>query len=122
MNILILEPDRKVSLVYQRALTAAGHNVRIEHHAQDAITSIDKSQPDIVIVELQLIRHGGMEFLYELRSYSEWLSMKVILLTMVPSHQLILSDKSKKELGIVEHLYKPETTLEQLVCCVGGHG
>jgi len=83
--------------------------------AQDAIDSIDKSKPKLIILELQLHVHNGIEFLHELRSYPDWQMIPIILLTLVPEHELGLSEDSKKQLNIVGYHYKPHTSLEQLV-------
>jgi two-component system phosphate regulon response regulator PhoB len=71
-NILLIEPDRLLAEIYQRALSSEGHNVVVCAGAQSAILSADQSTPDLVILELQLVEHSGIEFLYEFRSYSEW--------------------------------------------------
>lgn len=76
----------------------------------------DQIRPDIVVLELQLIEHSGIEFLYEFRSYSDWRNIPVIVHSHVPAQEFGASEKLlSKHLGIGEYLYKPHTTLNQLL-------
>lgn len=115
-NILLLEPDKVLAGLYIQAFEHQGHTVRRVVSAQDAVFHVDELLPDIVIVELQLVAHSGIEFLYELRSYSEWQNIPVVIHSCIPptefegSMQLLRST-----LGVREYLYKPHTTLRQLL-------
>jgi DNA-binding response OmpR family regulator len=114
MNILLIEPDKILADTYQSALIADGHEVVHTRSAQDAVHRADQTMPDVVVLELQLPRHNGVEFLYEFRSYSEWLNIPVVVHTFVPPHELAQAVILEKELGVVRTLYKPDTTLAQL--------
>ena len=115
-RILLIEPDLILARTYATALETAGHEVYPVSSAQSGIMVADDKNPDLVILEIQLIKHSGIEFLYEFRSYQEWQSIPVIVLSQVPpgefndSWQLL-----KNELGVGPYLYKPLTTLKQLI-------
>jgi response regulator RpfG family c-di-GMP phosphodiesterase len=82
----------------------------------------DRFQPDLVVIELQLVEHSGIEFLYEFRSYPDWQDVPVIVQSQVPPREFNASIQLlKDELGIKEYLYKPQTTLKQLLRSVNGH-
>jgi DNA-binding response OmpR family regulator len=119
MNILLIEPDVKLAGIYQAALQQAGHTVHRASAAQEAVHEADNSKPDIVVLELQLAKHNGVEFIYEFRSYSEWQNVPIILLTMVPPHSLGITAEMLQQLGITDCLYKPATNLRKLVEAVG---
>ena len=115
-KILLIEPDFLLSKIYKQALEDYGHTVACAATAQSAINAADGFQPDLVILELQLVEHSGIEFLYEFRSYVDWQKIPVIVHTQVPEiefaqSQALLTD----ELGVVGYLYKPETTLQTLM-------
>lgn len=118
MNILLVEPDIVLARTYVTALKREGHKVVCVNSAQAAVHEADKHAPDIVILELQLPRHNGVEFLYEFRSYGEWLRIPIMLHTFVPPHELAQADILTRELGVVRTLYKPDTTLAQLCSAV----
>lgn len=118
-KILLIEPDRLLADTYFKVLAKAGHQVGVSAGAQAAITAADRVKPDLVILELQLTGHSGIEFLYEFRSYPEWQGIPVIIHTLVPLSEFAASQElMKRELGVNTYLYKPRTSLRQLVSTV----
>lgn len=117
-RILLLEPDRVLASQYGTFLTEQGHQVQAFAEAQGAIVAADADKPDVIIAELLLAGHSGIEFLYELRSYPEWHDIPVIVLTRIPPDQAGLTSDSMQELRIATSLYKPDTTLQKLAAWV----
>src|SRR4051812_38173952 len=116
MKILLIEPDRPLANTYRAALEADGHKVVMCSSAQAGIFAADEFQPEIVILELQLVGHSGVEFLYEFRSYSDWQSTPVILFSNVPAAEFEGSwELMRDELGVRAYLYKPLTSLQELL-------
>lgn len=118
MNILLIEPNRLLAAAYRRALEKTGHAVTWQQTAQAAISAADTQKPDVIVLELQLVGHSGVEFLYELRSYTDWQTIPVIVHSFVPEENLVLQRGQLKQLGIAAIFYKPTTTLNQLVRAV----
>lgn len=116
MKVLLVEPDILLAKTYRKALEQAGHQVQTSFTAQDAIHAADSDTPELVILEMQLVSHSGVEFLYEFRSYPEWQHVPVVALSVVPpgefqgSRQLL-----RGHLGVERYLYKPHTTLAKLL-------
>lgn len=100
---------------YRRALETAGYTVVVVANAQGAIHYIDTQRPRLVVTELQLAEHNGVEFLYELRSYPDWQDLPVIILTSVPPQDAGLNDTLLSNLSVTKYCYKPHTTLQQLI-------
>jgi DNA-binding response OmpR family regulator len=118
-QVLIIEPDKLLAKTYLSALKTAGHKVKVASNSQEAINMADKAAPDIVIMELQLVGHSGIEFLYEFRSYTDWQNIPVLIHSQVPYAELkdgwpILSE----QLGVSEYRYKPATSLQSLISSV----
>lgn len=118
MHVLLLEPDKVLAAIYAQALSKAGHSVVCESDAQAAINNIDKYTPDVVILELQLASHNGLEFLYELRSYPEWQNMPAVVLSTVPDTSFSVG--MQQQLGVVAYHYKPQTTINSLLNTLDG--
>ena len=115
-NVLLIEPDRILAETYAQAILSAGHKVAVAPGAQSGILVADRLQPDIVVLELQLVEHSGIEFLYEFRSYPDWQAVPVIIQTQVPPREFNASTELlRNELGVREYLYKPHTDLRQLL-------
>ena len=82
--------------------------------ADQAIELADSTAPDIVVTELSLAGHSGLEFLYEFRSYIDWRSVPVIIYTSQKVDDTLQNTHDWKQLGITQYLYKPHTSLQQL--------
>jgi len=118
-HILLIEPDRPLAGSYCQALETAGHQVVLCAGAQSAIFATDSRIPDVIVLELQLIEHSGIEFLYELRSYPEWQSIPVVVLSHIPPAEFTGSQKLLiDELGVRAYHYKPLTSLRSLLTSV----
>lgn len=115
-HILLLEPDTILANLYTRALTHVGHTSRRTVSAQDAVFQVDEKRPDVILVELQLVGHSGIEFLYELRSYHEWQDIPVVVHSCIPPTEFSDSIKLLREkLGVTAYLYKPHTSLQTML-------
>lgn len=114
-TILLLEPDRQLAGSYRQALQAAGHTVHWQNDAEAALSLLDDHTPDIIILEFHLANHNGVEFLYEMRSYPDCDHIPVLLHTMVPAEHAGLGRHYWPQLGIHDYLYKPQTSLAQLI-------
>ena len=114
-KILLVEPNKILSKTYGLAFEAAGFEVKICQSAHSAIMATDQQFPDIVILELNMAGHNGVEFLYELRSYPEWQQIPVIINTMTSKEALNISESVWEDLKIYDFHYKPQTTLSDLI-------
>lgn len=116
MKILLLEPDKVLADTYRQALMTAGHKVVMCATAQAAIFAADDLQPDVVVMELQLTGHSGIEFLYEFRTYDDWLTVPIIIMTNVPAGEFDGSwELLQRQLGVQAYHYKPITSLRGLL-------
>jgi len=113
-QILLLEPDNLVAKQCKNYLESNGYKVSWCKNAQDAVNSADSNSPGLVIMELLLTAHSGIEFLYEFRSYNEWRKVPVIIFSRIPRADLPASDNTLKDLGVSAFLYKPDTSLQRL--------
>ncbi len=118
-RVLLIEPDRVLAKTYHQALMTAGHVVQTCGSAQSAIIMADSFDPEVVVLELQLVSHSGAEFLYEFRSYADWQSVPVLVHTNISPTRFTGSFAvTQKQLGINQYLYKPLTTLRDLLRAV----
>ncbi|MET0779307.1 MAG: response regulator [Candidatus Saccharimonadales bacterium] len=114
-HILLLEPNTLLARTYTQVLMQAGHTVAPVRGAQQAIHAADQQMPDIVILELQLPAHNGIEFLHEFRSYPEWQQVPAVVnTTLAPALMQPYTQTLKQDLGVQVILYKPTATLAEL--------
>lgn len=114
MQVLLIEPDQLLADTYCAVLEKAGHRVACARSAQQAVYTADEQMPDVIVLEPQLPRHNGIEFLYELKSYTEWQHVPVIILTSLTPAAFELSPVLRTQLGVVSVLGKSRTSLERL--------
>lgn len=115
-NILLLEPDSVLANTYVKALEQVGHDVACCISAGEALQALDGFKPHLVVMELQLTGHDGIEFLHELRSYPDGRNLPVIVNTnLAPSALQPLLEVLNRDLGVRVCLYRPRTTLQQLI-------
>lgn len=113
-HVLVVDADAQLRKAAVSALEAAGLSSVAVSSAERAIASCETMQPDVIVLDLQLRGHSGVELLHELRSYGEWQQIPVVLYTAVPSSDLTGFEQAFDLLGIKSYLYKPETTLKKL--------
>lgn len=118
MTILLVEPDILLAKAYSTAMQEAGMKVQHVVDAQAAINMADACTPDIVVLEVQLVAHNGIEFMQEFRSYVEWGNIPIILHTFISPHLMQVHDKIMKQYGVGAILYKPQTALAKLVATI----
>ncbi len=114
MKVLVVEPDRILARTYVTALESAGHHVSHVVSAQAAVRAADAGVPDVAVVSLGIARHNAAEFLYEFKSYPEWQSVPVVLIT--PRLDYELGDQSilQNQLGVRAVSVRSQITLTQL--------
>lgn len=117
-KLLLIEPDKILANTYKEFLHAKNHHVAPAFTAQQAIRALDAFPPDLVILELQLAGHNGIEFLYELRSYTDLQSIPVMVHTSIPKGSFANADTMLAALGVTDYLYKSMTSLQQLAAAV----
>lgn len=114
-HILLVQPDAILGETYRKALQACG-TVAWARSAEQAIQLADDHAPDIVVLELKLPRHNGVEFLYEFKSYPEWRDVPVVVVSHGGS--LDIAESALHDLRIVARVDSHTTSLKELCSIV----
>lgn len=113
-KVLLIEPDYNLARSYICALNAQSMICVNEHDVEIAISKLDVIQPQVIILELQLKGHNGIEFLHEFRSYADWQEIPIVINSVIPEEESGLTKAIQKKLGISDYCYKPQTSVLQL--------
>lgn len=116
--ILIVEPSTALADAISDSLKMQGLSSVIASSAADSIAQADENDIDLVIIELLMSKHNGLEFIYEFRSYEDWWNVPIIIYTHLTSQELGLNKQLASEMGVVDYFYKPSTSLKQLTLAV----
>jgi CheY-like chemotaxis protein len=114
-KILFLEPDSLLAKTYSQSLIDGGLEVLIATNAQQAVHLLDENEISLVIMEVQLAGHNGVEFIYEMRSYPEWREIPIIINTFFNPENLPKKLIADKKLNIAKVLSKSRLQLSDLV-------
>lgn len=113
-RILLVESDKLIAGNLRGVLKKAGHQVNWHVDPQAALDAADLQLPEAVIVDLVLANHGGIEFLYEFRSYPEWQEVPVIVFSSLSAEELKEALAGFEHLNVSAYHYKLHTTLSEL--------
>ncbi len=113
-HILLIEPDYVLAKATAKYLSGKKYLVSHCADAQSAVALCDDNPPDVVVLELQLAAHSGVEFIYEFRSYADWAHVPIIILSSLAGDESIKSEDYKRQFFISDVLKKSDTSLAQL--------
>lgn len=110
VNILMIEDDTIDVMDTQRTLSRIGllYKIKVCKNGEEALAYLSgvehDTRPDIVLLDLNMPKMNGMEFLNVLRSIDRWKDIKVFVITTSAEKE----EKSKMtELGISGYIVKP---------------
>ena len=81
---LVIEDDYDISIIFAKALRAAGYETQVIRSGDTALTWLSSTTPDLVILDLQLPRTSGMEILHHIRADPRLTQTRVIIATAYP--------------------------------------
>lgn len=112
MHILLLDSHKTTQKTVREIF--ASDQVSVVSKASDALLRANDTTPDVVVMELSLAGHSGFEFLYEFRTYEDWLETPVVIYSTLKLEDSVLNSRAWKQLNIADYFYKSDTTLAQL--------
>ncbi len=118
-RILLIESDRLIAANVIKVLKKAGYEVDWQVDPQSALDIADNELPSVIIIDLVLAGHGGIEFLYEFRSYPDWQEIPVVVFSSLSAEELKEALVGFDHLNVTNYHYKPNTTLAELTRTVG---
>lgn len=118
-HVLVLEPDVILGTLLKAEAIKRGYSADWKKTAEAAVHAADLKRPDVVIMELQISKHNGIEFLYEFKSYTEWLAVPIVIYTHLPSIEMASIFKVSTQLQIVAVYHKSHCSVEQLYDSIG---
>ena len=103
-HILIVDDEPNVRLVFRTALESTGAELAASENGEAALAWLKDHSVDLVLLDLQMPRIGGMEVLEQLRAGGN--DVPVIIIT---AHGSIPDAVAAMKLGAIDFLSKPLT-------------
>jgi len=114
-KILIVEDDRFLRDLIAKKLTSEGFKINLALDGPEALESVEKEKPDLILLDIILPGVNGFEVLKKLKEMPAYQDIPVIILS-----NLSQADDVKKgtELGAVDFLIKAHFTPSEIVAKV----
>lgn len=114
-NILVLEDNDRINQAYQLILQKEGHNVSVAFDGQEGLEKTAEQEPDIILLDLDMPRMDGLEFLrrYDVREKHK--KVKVVIMSNLDK------DKEVEEalrLGAYKYILKAHASPRQLATLI----
>lgn len=90
-------------------------SVRCSENAESAIQLIDEQKPKIIVLEIQIAKHSGVEFLHEFRSYEDWLNVPILIYSKVPKYVFAAQEIDWDKYGVKQYLTKSKYSTKDLI-------
>ncbi len=107
--ILIVDDTPKNLQVLGKTLHEIGYNIAVANSGNQAIDSIEKEKPDLILLDIQMPEMDGFEVCRRLKQNEETKDIPIIFLTAVTESSKIIEGF---ELGAVDYITKPFNSSE----------
>ncbi|HLG29114.1 MAG TPA: response regulator [Candidatus Brocadiales bacterium] len=101
-SILIVDDERELRNLFNKALTKEGYNVLVAENGEKAIDAVKKDEPDLVLLDIRMPGMGGMDVLRRLKAIRR--NLVVVILT---GYGTIESARMAMMLGAHDYVTKP---------------
>ena len=118
-HVLHIEDDVWLRDLYATGLKRmAETTVHTAASAEAALEVLDSTTIDLLVLDMFLGQFNGIEFLHELKTYSDTRTLPVVILSAVHAHDFAMSEDRWREYNVVKYLYKPTTKPEDLAATI----
>lgn len=111
-KIAIIEDDSVINQMYRMKFEAAEFDVATASDGEAGVAMVKKFKPEIILLDLQMPRMGGVEALEIIRKADWGATVPVIILTNLGEEE---APKELKSLDIHSYIVKAELTPSQVV-------
>ena len=112
--VLVVDDEPDIRNLVRHLLSVAGHEVRLASDGAEALVSVGKERPDVMLLDVSMPVMDGFEVLERLRANPETAEIPVVLVTTLPPAK---GEYAGREMGVTHYLTKPwgSGTLETAV-------
>jgi two-component system alkaline phosphatase synthesis response regulator PhoP len=111
-TILLADDEQFIVVAYRDGLERAGYEVIIASDGEEALLILEKTKPELLLLELMLPKLNGFELLQAMKEDPAMHSIPVLVLTNLSQE----SDKEEaRSYGVADFLVKSEVSLQDLL-------
>lgn len=109
-NILIIEDNQTLNQAYRLILEKAGHTVTSAYNGREGLKATEKSDPDIILLDMLMPEMDGLEFLRHYKPQKTGKAGVVILSNLDEDREV----KEALRLGAARYILKASTSPSEL--------
>lgn len=107
-KVLIVEDSRMVKQAMKRMLSEAGFNVVDAANGEDALQLAQRTEPELIILDMMLPKMGGEQVLRSLKADAKTANIPVLVVSALPQKN---AERLKHE-GAIGYIEKSKLNLE----------
>ncbi len=111
-KILIVEDEKLLREMYHDKFTESGFEVISVDSAEDAIDSVSKERPDLILLDILLPRENGVSFLKQLKKDEKNASIPVVVFSNFDDPE---TKREALAMGAKEYLIKANLTPQDII-------
>ncbi len=121
-KILIVEDDPLMSRMYQKIFQFEKYDVELAGNGEDALETIRKSKPTIILLDIMMPKLNGLQVLDKLKSDPDTKGIPVIMLTNLASEKDAENAMLKGAVKyIVKSQHEPKAIVDMVKEIVAGY-
>ncbi|MEK7447633.1 MAG: response regulator [Patescibacteria group bacterium] len=109
-HILIVEDDNVLQEMYCEKFEMDGFKVEKAATGREGLKTLEKSVPDIILLDILMPDMNGLEMLKEMKKNRDFRDIPVILLTNLGESKIDMDSELSFALGIKDYLIKTKHT------------
>ncbi len=103
-NILIVDDSETNLVLLEAILEDDGNHVQKAYNAKEAVVSLSKSIPDLILLDLLMPNENGFDLLKKMKSNEIFKAIPIIIVTAFANEE---NEITAKELGATDLIEKP---------------
>jgi DNA-binding response OmpR family regulator len=111
VNILVVEDNESLNEVYKLILGKAGYTVKTAFNGAEAIKTLQKYSPDLILLDMLMPEMGGLAFLKRYNPQKKFKG-KIIIMSNLDEDDDI---KEAQKYGVHEYVLKASLTPSELI-------
>jgi len=111
-TVMIVDDADLARATLGRLLEREGYHTTLACDGRDALSKLDRAEPDLIVLDLNMPGLDGLELLEILHSHDRWKQIPVIMLTAVADTHTV---HRAHQLGAKEYLVKATFSVKDML-------
>lgn len=111
-KILVVEDDQFLASLLKNRLQKEGFDVLLAKDGEEALSILESTQPELVLLDIILPKKSGFEVMEEVRENPKLEKLAVVIISNLGQPEDMVRGQ---QLGAIEYFVKAKTPLDELI-------